>query len=99
VVRPVARRAWPILFGHLAEGNVHVNLLAATEQDVDGQLSEAVLELVASLGGSISAEHGIGLAKRRWIGLTRSPADLTAMRALKQALDPENLLSPGRMLP
>jgi FAD/FMN-containing dehydrogenase len=99
VVRPVARRAWPILFGHLAEGNVHVNLLAATEQDVDGELSEAVLELVASLGGSISAEHGIGLAKRRWIGLTRSPADLTAMRALKQALDPENLLSPGRMLP
>jgi FAD/FMN-containing dehydrogenase len=98
VVRAVARRAVPILFGHLAEGSVHVNLLAATEQDVDGLVTEAVLELVASLDGSISAEHGIGLAKRDWVQLTRNSADLAAMRAIKNALDPVGVLSPGRVL-
>jgi FAD/FMN-containing dehydrogenase len=99
VVRSVARHAVPILFGHIAEGNVHVNLLNALEEDADGAVMEAVLDLVASLGGSISAEHGIGLANRRWLTLTRSSADLAAMHAIKQALDPEAILSPGRMLP
>jgi FAD/FMN-containing dehydrogenase len=98
VVREVSRHAVPILFGHIAEGNVHVNLLAATEDDVQGAVTDAVLRLVAAHGGSISAEHGIGLAKRRWLPLTREPADVAAMRAIKQALDPAGLLSPGRVL-
>jgi FAD/FMN-containing dehydrogenase len=98
VVRAVAPHAVPILFGHIAEGNVHVNLLAATEDDAEGAVTEAVLKLVAWLGGSISAEHGIGLAKRRWLPLTREPADLAAMRAIKHALDPAGILSPGRVL-
>ena len=98
VVREVSRHAVTILFGHLAEGNVHVNLLAATEDDVRGAVTDAVLRLVAAHGGSISAEHGIGLAKRRWLPLTRDPADVAAMRAIKQALDPAGLLSPGRIL-
>jgi FAD/FMN-containing dehydrogenase len=99
VVRAVAPKAVPILFGHLAEGNVHLNLLAATEADVDGAVTDAVLRLVAAHGGSISGEHGIGVAKRRWLPLTREPADLAAMRAIKHALDPQGILSPGRMLP
>jgi len=98
VVRAVSRHAVTILFGHLAEGNVHVNLLAATEDDVHGSVTDAVLRLVAAHGGSISAEHGIGLAKRRWLPLTRDPADVAAMRAIKQAFDPAGLLSPGRIL-
>jgi FAD/FMN-containing dehydrogenase len=98
VVREVSRHAVTILFGHLAEGNVHVNLLAATEDDVHGAVTDAVLRLVAAHGGSISAEHGIGLAKRRWLPLTRDPADVAAMRAIKQAFDPAGLLSPGRIL-
>jgi FAD/FMN-containing dehydrogenase len=98
VVREVSPHAVPILFGHIAEGNVHVNLLAATEDDVQGAVTDAVLRLVAAHGGSISAEHGIGLAKRRWLPLTREPADVAAMRAIKQALDPSALLSPGRVL-
>ena len=99
VVRQVSPRAVPILFGHIAEGNVHVNLLSATEDDADGAVTEAVLRLVAELGGSISAEHGIGLAKRRWLPLTRSAADIAAMRSIKRALDPAGILSPGRVLP
>ncbi len=59
----------------------------------------AVLRLVASLGGSISAEHGIGIAKRPWLSLTRSPEDIAAMRAIKRALDPNGLLNPGVILP
>ena len=97
VVREVARHAVLILFGHIAEGNVHINLLAATEADVHGAVSDAVLRLVADHGGSISAEHGIGLAKRHWLPLTRSAADITAMRAIKTALDPAGILSPGRI--
>lgn len=97
VVREVAPQAVPVLFGHIAEGNVHVNLIGAAEADADGAVSDAVLRLVAGLGGSISAEHGIGLAKRRWLPLTRDAADLAAMRAIKHALDPAGVLSPGRL--
>ena len=99
VVHQASRAAVPILFGHIAEGNVHVNLLDATGDDAEGAVTDAVLRLVAEFGGSISAEHGIGLAKRRWLPLTRSAADIAAMRAVKQALDPAGILSPGRILP
>ena len=88
----------PVLFGHLAEGNVHVNLLGVGPEAVHGA-TDAVLRLVAGLGGSISAEHGIGVAKLPWVGLGRGPADLAAMRAVKAALDPAGILSPGRLLP
>ncbi len=99
VVAAVAPGVTPVPFGHLAEGNVHVNLPGARSFDTDGAVSDAVLGLVASLGGSISAEHGIGRAKRRWLYLGRGTADIAAMRAVKQALDPVGLLSPGRVLP
>jgi FAD/FMN-containing dehydrogenase len=99
VLAAVAPSAEPVLFGHLAEGNVHVNVLGAEHADEQGGVTDAVLRLVAGAGGSISAEHGIGRAKRRWLGLTRGPADVAAMRAVKAALDPRGLLSPGRVLP
>lgn len=93
----VAPGARLVLFGHLADGNVHVNVLGVTPGDP--AVEEAVLRLVAKLGGSISAEHGIGVAKRGWLHLSRSPAELRAMRALKAALDPDGLLNPGVLLP
>jgi FAD/FMN-containing dehydrogenase len=87
-----------VVFGHLAEGNVHVNVLD-TPHDREDVVTDAVLRLVTDRGGSISAEHGIGRAKRAWLHLGRSPADIAAMRAVKAALDPAGLLSPGRLLP
>jgi FAD/FMN-containing dehydrogenase len=57
-----------------------------------------VLRLVAGAGGSISAEHGIGRAKAPWLQLTRSAAELAAMRAVKNALDPTGILNPGVLL-
>ncbi len=88
----------PVMFGHLAEGNVHVNVVDVPPEREDA-VTDAVLRLVAAHGGSISAEHGIGRAKRAWLHLGRSPADIAAMRAVKDALDPAGLFSPGRVLP
>ena len=88
-------RTW--LFGHAADGNVHVNVTGVAAGD--DRVDDAVLSLTAALGGSISAEHGIGTAKRRWLHLNRSPAELAAMRAIKQALDPRGTLNPNVLLP
>jgi FAD/FMN-containing dehydrogenase len=58
-----------------------------------------VYEPLAAREGSVSAEHGIGLEKQPWLSLSRSPAELELMRKLKGALDPRNILNPGRVLP
>ncbi|UQE74324.1 FAD-binding oxidoreductase [Gordonia sp. PP30] len=83
-----------IPFGHLADGNLHVNLLDVDPARAD-ELTDRVLRAVAGLGGSISAEHGVGRAKVPWLDLSRSPTDLAAMRAVKSALDPRGTLNPG----
>ena len=91
--RPGAR-VW--LFGHLGDGNVHVNIVGPDPGDE--AVDEAVLRLAAELGGTISAEHGVGVAKARWLGLTRSDEELGAMSAIKRGLDPGGLLNPGAVL-
>jgi FAD/FMN-containing dehydrogenase len=65
----------------------------------DERVDESVLELVGEFGGSISAEHGVGVAKRRWLHLTRSPDEIDVMAAVKHALDPHGILNPGVLLP
>ena len=85
------------LFGHAGDGNVHVNITGVTEDDE--AIDELVLRAVADRGGSISAEHGIGRAKRQWLHLNRSADEIAMFRALKQAFDPEGILNPGVLLP
>jgi FAD/FMN-containing dehydrogenase len=85
-----------VIYGHLADGNVHVNVLGPPPEDV--RVDEVVLELVADYGGSISAEHGIGVAKRDHLHLSRSPGEILAMRQIKQAIDPAWILNPGCVL-
>jgi FAD/FMN-containing dehydrogenase len=80
---------------------VHVAVLGvdASDDDPGGErVDDAVLRLVADRGGSISAEHGVGVAKTRWLHLSRSPEEIAAMRAIKHALDPAALLNPGVLL-
>jgi FAD/FMN-containing dehydrogenase len=85
-----------VLFGHAADGNLHVNVVGPPpdEEAVD----DAVLGLVVERGGSISAEHGIGTAKRRWLARNRSPEEVAVMRAIKAALDPAGTLNPNVLL-
>ncbi len=99
VVRAAAVNAEIVLFGHLAEGNVHVNILGVPNEADQEAVTDSVLRLVVSLGGSISAEHGVGRAKRRWLALQRGKADVAAMLSIKHALDPAGILAPGRVLP
>ena len=96
-----ARRWWPRsrpgtttwLWGHVADGNIHVNVTGVAPDDE--RVDDAVLRLVAAEGGSISAEHGIGTAKRRWLAPQpqRGRADRLP-RAIKRALDPDGVLNP-----
>jgi FAD/FMN-containing dehydrogenase len=96
VVAGVAPASEVWLFGHAADGNVHVNVTGVDPADetVDG----AVFELAASLGGSVSAEHGIGTAKRKWLHLNRSDAEIAVFGTLKRALDPDGVLNPSVLL-
>lgn len=88
-------------FGHLADGNLHVNIMYHAENRAEylraeravGQLMKAVVKL----GGAISGEHGIGLAKTPFLAFQHSPAQIKAMRAVKEALDPKGILNPGKM--
>ncbi len=96
-VHSVAPGARTWLFGHAGDGNVHVNVSGLAPDD--DRVDDEILHLVADFGGSISAEHGIGTAKRRWLHLSRSDAEIGAFRALKQALDPDGVLNPHVLLP
>jgi FAD/FMN-containing dehydrogenase len=97
-VRRHAPRARTVTFGHLGDGNLHINVLWVAPGEVEA-LEDAVLGLVAGCGGTVSAEHGVGVHKVRHLSLTRSPGELRAMRALKRALDPQGILNPGVVLP
>jgi FAD/FMN-containing dehydrogenase len=81
-----------ITFGHVADGNVHVNIVPAAP--ADGRHEDAVFSFVASLGGSISAEHGVGTLKARWLPLVRSAAERDLFARIRRALDPAGILNP-----
>lgn len=94
---PPGRTYEVYLFGHLATGNLHVNVIGPDPDDL--AVDDAVLRVAAGLGGTIAAEHGIGVAKTEWLHLTRSVAEIDVMRRVKGALDPGDLLNPGVLLP
>ena len=100
LLAPTIARASPgarlIVFGHLLDGNLHVNVLGPDPDD--STVDDAVLALALELGGTVSAEHGIGVAKTAWLTRDRAPGDLAAMRAIKRALDPDGILNPGVLL-
>ena len=81
------------IFGHLGDGNLHYTV----KTEAYDAVTDAIFDCVAEVGGSISAEHGIGLDKKPWLHLTRSSAELLAMRRLKRAFDPNNILNRGRI--
>jgi glycolate oxidase len=88
-------------FGHLADGNLHVNIMYhradATESRAAERAVKKLMETVVALGGAISGEHGIGLAKTPFLRIQHSVAQVRAMKAVKDALDPRGVLNPGKM--
>lgn len=96
--------ARPVTFGHLGDGNLHFNFQAPVGSDPTAFLSRwneiqgVVHDLVHALGGSISAEHGIGTQKREALLQYKSPAEIEVMRSLKKTFDPNGILNPGKIL-
>jgi FAD/FMN-containing dehydrogenase len=97
--------AWELcLFGHIGDGNLHVNIMkpeALSQEQFLAQTHEVdrdVFALVQKHHGSISAEHGIGLLKKEWLGHSRSPFEIGLMRQMKALLDVKGLLNPGKVL-
>ena len=90
-------------FGHAGDGNIHVNVMI--DRDIAGMEEKAheaireVFQAALDLGGTMSGEHGIGLAKQPYIPLELSPVQIATMQAVKKALDPNNILNPGKMFP
>ncbi|NIL93666.1 MAG: FAD-binding protein [Woeseiaceae bacterium] len=93
-----------VIFGHVGDGNLHYNVSQPAGADAeeflaDGQrATEAIYDLAIELGGSFSAEHGVGIFKKSYLEQYRGGAELRVMRALKSALDPENTLNPGKVI-
>lgn len=84
--------------GHMGDGNIHFAIAAGGEDDATREKVEAcVYEPLADIGGSVSAEHGVGLEKKPYLHLVRDEAEVGLMRTLKQALDPKGLLNPGKI--
>jgi len=88
------------IFGHLGDGNLHVvvQVPPAIYMSDRGKIEAVVYGGLTSFRGAVSAEHGIGLEKKPWLAISRSEPELAVMRALKTALDPRNLLNPGKIL-
>jgi FAD/FMN-containing dehydrogenase len=93
-----------VVFGHLGDGNLHYNLAGPAAMDAVQFMGHAptvnriVHDLVVELGGSISAEHGIGQLKREDLVRYKAPVEIDLMRKLKRALDPHDLMNPGKVV-
>ena len=93
------------LYGHIGDGNIHLNLSQPPDMDSDQffhrwfEVTDRVHEIANALGGSFSAEHGVGLLKLRDMQRYKTPVELNLMRSIKQTLDPNNIMNPGKVLP
>ncbi|MEQ9561310.1 MAG: FAD-linked oxidase C-terminal domain-containing protein, partial [Woeseiaceae bacterium] len=100
-IMPAARI---VAFGHVGDGNVHFNISQPKDilrddfAKLGDSLSDAVYAVTSDFNGSVSAEHGIGVAKRELLRRSRSAAEIALMVAVKSALDPKNIMNPGKVL-
>ena len=101
VCRSAFDARWPghrsLFFGHVGDSNLHISTDGRSIDGEEAEIERIVYEQVAAFGGSVSAEHGIGLHKKPYLCASRTPAELAAMRAIKRALDPLHLLNPGKV--
>ena len=92
-----------IWFGHIGDGNLHLNILKPEALDAEVffsrcvEVNKWVFDIVAKYGGSVSAEHGVGLVKKDYLSYTRSAADIQIMRGIKAVFDPKGIMNPGKI--
>ena len=97
--------ARPVAFGHIGDGNIHFNVTQPVGADKDAflarwdEVNKVVHDIATGMGGSVSAEHGIGQLKRHLMTNIKSEVELDIMQGLKRQLDPNNILNPGKLLP
>ena len=84
-------------FGHIGDGNIHFGTSAGDGEDAQEGVKRAVYEPLEAIGGSVSAEHGVGLDKKKYLKLSRNDAEIDLMRTLKRAMDPKGILNPGKV--
>ncbi len=96
-VKAIDPQAFTIVMGHVGDGNLHPSLYHEHTPDKHDEFEKLVYDLTSEFGGSISAEHGIGILKRPYLKMSRTEEEIETMRALKRALDPKNILNPGRI--
>ena len=101
-IRADLQKQWPevflYVFGHMGDGNLHLYVSCgqndhATRMEVE----RLVFNPLSAIGGSITAEHGVGLEKKEWLHLSRNPTEIALMKTLKATLDPEGILNPGKI--
>jgi FAD/FMN-containing dehydrogenase len=90
----VAPSARAVLFGHIGEGNLHLNLLGCSA-DEEAAIYPEMMALIAAHDGNVSSEHGVGSRKRAYLSMSREPTDIAVMRSIKAALDPTGFLNPA----
>ncbi|MBK7945464.1 MAG: FAD-binding protein [Flavobacteriales bacterium] len=93
-----------VCYGHAGDGNLHVNIIKGDLSDAFWELElpkaiREIFQLTVSLGGTLSGEHGIGLVQRPYMDIAFNAAQLDVMRAIKQAIDPQGIMNPGKVLP
>jgi FAD/FMN-containing dehydrogenase len=96
-IKQIDPKAFAIVFGHAGDGNLHLGVHHEHTPDKHDEFEQLVYGITGEFGGSISAEHGIGILKRPYLKMSRTPEEIETMRTLKRALDPNNILNPGRI--
>ena len=96
-VKAIDPQAFTIVMGHVGDGNLHPSVYHEHTPDKHDAFEKLVYDLTGEFGGSISAEHGIGILKRPYLKMSRTEEEIETMRSLKRALDPKNILNPGRI--
>ncbi len=92
-----------VWYGHIGDGNLHLNILKPDAMAIDefqlrcGEVSTRVFEIVQRYGGSISAEHGVGLLKKDYLHYSRAPLEIEIMRQIKRVFDPQGIMNPGKI--
>ena len=96
-VKAIDPQAFTIVMGHVGDGNLHPSVYHEHTPEKHDEFEKLVYDLTGEFGGSISAEHGIGILKRPYLKMSRTEEEIETMRTLKRALDPKNILNPGRI--